>query len=280
MELVVETASKRASLKDDHEEAFYSIYAIGDKTVACRSMRMHNEVGTKVWGAGLFLSSLCINRPDLFASRRVVELGCGIGLTGLCLSIAKSPPRSIVLSDYTADTMNNLSHNIELNRPIVSSDCSLMTLRLDWTLYKDASSQYHQNVAQKLGAVDVILAADCTYSPDICVDLTESIKLMLQTSNRETMMSPKYNQMQATRDGSSDEVTPITPSCMKTFPYALVASTLRSEETFLCFQAALRESDMIVDDITEWAATAGQSSLFYQSDVSVEVIKVFCLRLR
>jgi predicted nicotinamide N-methyase len=280
MELVVETASKRAVLKDDQEEAFYSIYSINEKTIACRSLRMHNEVGTKIWGAGLFLSSLCINRSDLFANRRVIELGSGIGLTGLCLSTAKSPPRDIILSDYTVDTMNNLKHNLDLNRAAVSLGCSLTALRLDWTLYKDVTSQYYKNIAGKLGSVDVILAADCTYSPDICVDLTESIKSMLQASYNAIDM-PRECCLYTTSDESLDEVMASTPSCLKAFPYALVASTLRNEETFQCFQAALRESNMIVDDITEWAVSAaGQSNYFYQSDVSVEVIKVFCLHLQ
>lgn len=273
MELVVDTASKRASLSDTDVEAYYSIYDICGKTIACRAMRLHNDVGTKIWGAGLFLSSLCINRPDIFARRRVVELGCGIGLTGLCLAAAAAataPPESVVLTDYTLDTMNNLDHNIELNRSIISSDCALSTLRLDWTLYKDPDSQYYRDITQQLGSVDIILAADCTYSPDICIDLTKTIKLMLQTS--------KGSRKEMGRHSLDDEDA---PACLRAPPYAIVASTLRNEDTFQCFLAALEESCMLIDDITEWTApTASQRSVFYQSDVSVEVIKVFCLRVQ
>merc|ERR1712166_1284612 len=42
-----------------------------------------NQVGTTIWPAGLFLAELCFTYPQLIRGKRVIELGAGVGLTGV-----------------------------------------------------------------------------------------------------------------------------------------------------------------------------------------------------
>ncbi len=58
-------------------EPYFIIYSLPTGKVICRVMKLHNEVGTKVWGAGLFLSEICVNFPEVFANTSVLELGSG-----------------------------------------------------------------------------------------------------------------------------------------------------------------------------------------------------------
>ena len=58
-------------------EPYFIIYSLPSGKVICRVMKLHNEVGTKVWGAGLFLSEICVNVPELFMNTSVLELGSG-----------------------------------------------------------------------------------------------------------------------------------------------------------------------------------------------------------
>ena len=56
-------------------------------------------VGLKVWPGSLSLADFLVNkRPDLVLGKDVIELGCGVGLVGLCVAKYCSPS-SVVLTD-------------------------------------------------------------------------------------------------------------------------------------------------------------------------------------
>lgn len=97
----------------------------------------HNDVGVmKVWEAGACLAEYILQYPHVVIGKSVVELGAGVGLTGLvaaCCSCAgimttsgdtgqKMDGRSTVgatrvhMTDYTEATLDNLGYNIELNK--------------------------------------------------------------------------------------------------------------------------------------------------------------------
>jgi hypothetical protein len=74
----------------------------------------HNDVGVaKVWEAGAALAEYIIHNPTIIKGRNVVELGAGVGLTGLVA--AAFGAKSIHMTDYTDATLENLSHNVTIN---------------------------------------------------------------------------------------------------------------------------------------------------------------------
>ena len=81
-----------------------------------RTYPHHNDVGvSKVWEAGACLAEYIIHNPQYIRDRHVVELGAGVGLTGLVAAgVAKA--KSVHMSDYTEACLDNLAHNVSENR--------------------------------------------------------------------------------------------------------------------------------------------------------------------
>lgn len=74
----------------------------------------HNDVGVaKVWEAGAALAEYIIHNPDIIRGRKVLELGAGVGLTGLVA--AAFGAESMHLTDYTVPTLENLAYNVRSN---------------------------------------------------------------------------------------------------------------------------------------------------------------------
>lgn len=60
------------------------------------------------------LSDWALCNVEVFKDKKVVELGSGVGFTGI--TIAKyCQPRSIILSDCHEDVMNTIDKNIAIN---------------------------------------------------------------------------------------------------------------------------------------------------------------------
>ncbi|NXL96195.1 EF2KT methyltransferase, partial [Alectura lathami] len=70
--------------------------------------------GLVTWDAALHLAGWAIENPAVFSSRTVLELGCGVGFTGL--AICKTcAPRTYIFSDCHHRVLTQLTENIRLN---------------------------------------------------------------------------------------------------------------------------------------------------------------------
>ena len=75
----------------------------------------HNDVGVaKVWEAGAALSEYILHDPHVINGRHVVELGAGVGFTGL-IAAACCGAKSVHMTDYTVSTLENLAYNVDSN---------------------------------------------------------------------------------------------------------------------------------------------------------------------
>ena len=237
------------------------IYSLPDAKIICRVLRMHNEVGTRVWDAGIHLSEICVNTPSLFDGATVLELGSGVGITGFCLACNIPSPKRVIMSDYVSETLDNLHFNKKLNEGMFK--CPLEVIPMDWA---EVGTSLQTNDYSALKP-DIILAADCTYSPDICVLLVNCIEYLLIHSNDPPSIPRKTT-------SEIEELVSITENK----PFALVASTLRNEKTFSVFLEAVSLSRLRLTDVTDWALRRSQfSKLFYRNNVGGELIKVMCL---
>lgn len=180
----------------------------------------------------------------------------GVGLTGLCLAASRAPPCSITVSDYGSETLENLQFNVELNKS--TSTVSVETISLDWC-YPSSFSYLRP---------DIVLAADCTYSPDICISLVSCIQSILLNGGTNSVSLLDFISSHYFNEILNEEA-------YKKQPFALIASTLRNEETFYVFQREIESSQLHMIDITDWGATKLTGNLFFQSDKSAEIIKLF-----
>ncbi|KPI91609.1 Protein FAM86A [Papilio xuthus] len=90
-------------------------------------MVINGTTGMKTWEAAIMLSDWILCNKELFYNRRILELGSGVGFTGI--TVGKfCMPKSITLTDCHSDVLDLLVENIAIN----FSD-----------LQKTATSQYH-----------------------------------------------------------------------------------------------------------------------------------------
>lgn len=82
---------------------------------AFRSTGEEDITGVSIWSAALILSRWVIDHRDVFDGKQVCELGSGCGVSGLAVHKYTNAAR-VVLSDLFAHTIQNLEHNVELNK--------------------------------------------------------------------------------------------------------------------------------------------------------------------
>ncbi|KAL7693599.1 putative Zinc finger, MYND-type, lysine methyltransferase, ankyrin repeat-containing [Plasmopara halstedii] len=71
--------------------------------------------GVSIWSAALILSRWIIDHRYIFDAKKVCELGSGCGVSGLAVHKYTNATK-VVLSDLFAHTIQNLEHNVELNK--------------------------------------------------------------------------------------------------------------------------------------------------------------------
>lgn len=63
---------------DDDDIGYVGFFDLSMKSVKhLRVLRSHNQVGTRVWAAGIYLAEVLLRSPSILAGRCVVELGAG-----------------------------------------------------------------------------------------------------------------------------------------------------------------------------------------------------------
>ncbi|KAH0631775.1 hypothetical protein JD844_019550 [Phrynosoma platyrhinos] len=70
--------------------------------------------GLVTWDAGLYLAEWALENPAIFTNRSILELGSGMGLTGIAICKA-CQPRRYTFSDHHPCVLQQLSENIRLN---------------------------------------------------------------------------------------------------------------------------------------------------------------------
>ncbi|KAI9143168.1 hypothetical protein BKA69DRAFT_1062648 [Paraphysoderma sedebokerense] len=74
------------------------------------------DVGCQTWGSGIVFSSLILAGQIRFdPGDSVLELGSGVGISGLAAALCSSPPSQLILSDYNTKLLHQLSTNVKLN---------------------------------------------------------------------------------------------------------------------------------------------------------------------
>lgn len=226
VEFVVDARLVDTTLRpDDLHHVSYTVVPLsqGTKTdaspspriVTCRVASVINEVGLKIWEAGWYLTEYIVTHPSVFANQTVLELGAGVGFTGLALAAAAAPKR-VILSDYSAMVMQNLRYNAEVNAPTFR--CPVDVVTLDWETWDPSVD------ATDLRP-DILLAGDCVYDVAIFPALVRVLQVFLDA-------------------GAGSGESPAPPR------RAIFAATIRNQLTFQAFLDQLARFAIAYDDIT------------------------------
>ncbi|NXS29270.1 EF2KT methyltransferase, partial [Pomatostomus ruficeps] len=209
--------------------------------------------GLVTWEAALHLAQWALDNPGVFQDRTILELGSGIGFTGI--AICKTcQPRTFIFSDCHPRVLRQLGENVRLNGFIPEPDgiwsipaesqgqeverdnCQnpkVIVAELDWGSVTEE---------QLLGLrADVVIAADGVYDPEIILALTGMLqKLSTSRADRKA-------------------------------PEVFIAFTIRNPDTYQLFQAELDKAGI------RWQIIPAQSSCHFLYDVQpdVTILKLF-----
>lgn len=165
--------------------------------------------GLVTWEAALYLAEWALENQQVFTGRTVLELGSGVGLTGIAICRSCSPKR-FVFSDCHSRVLQKLRDNVRLNGLSEQTSPAVGVEELDWTAATEEE-------LREVGA-DVIIAADVVYDPEIVGSLVKLVSTILRCSSAEVL------------------------------PQVLICSTIRNPETYGGFKQQL-ENEGISHDV-------------------------------
>lgn len=127
-----------------------------------------------VWTSSLELARWCLEEADM-RGKRVLELGCGLGLVGIAAAHAGA---IVTLSDYEQDALNFSRHNLmrNLSEEILSTNCNV--IQLDW------------RHPPPLEPFDLILAADVVYERRMFAPLIDLLRRLLAPDGYAVVTEP------------------------------------------------------------------------------------------
>lgn len=257
----------------DEEDSGHAWYKAlhGDRLIPIGIKRRHNEVGTKAWTAGIFLTELVQRmvhpgrQQQVWSNKRILELGAGVGITGLVLARGlpgDQQPAHVVVSDYPSEVMDLLRDNTQhLSHWDEADRCTVSAEMINWSQVTDAGCP---GVA--LEEFDCILAADCTYSEDLNQLLVKLFDVYF------TLSRPRTVSVQMSADD-------FLPNCLleRGEPFVLIACTERNAVTFQHFLGLLEQSACCKGvDVTSIAHKLN-SPPFYVPSEDRALVRLLCI---
>ncbi|KAK9534528.1 hypothetical protein VZT92_006968 [Zoarces viviparus] len=174
--------------------------------------------GLVTWDAALYLTEWALDHRQTFTGRTVLELGSGVGLTGIAICRSCGPNR-YVFSDCHPRVLQKLRDNVRLNG---LTERTVGVEELDWTWASE------EQIAQ-IGA-DTVIAADVVYDPDVVESLVELLSKILRCSSPEVFICSTIRN-QETYGGFKQLLEEagivhhvITGAVSEVFPYSRVAA--------------------------------------------------------
>ena len=145
---------------------------------------IEDTTGLGIWCASLVMSRWLASSSMVqrMKNKTVCELGAGCGIPGLTAAVHGSP-LSVFITDLNPETIDNIRHNIELNKTTTTITAS----SIDW----GDESTYPSN------KLDYVICSDCIYQKDI-VPLLKKVVTGLLDPNHGTFL---YVAPEGGRDG-------------------------------------------------------------------------------
>jgi hypothetical protein len=143
-------------------------------------------------------------RLDARAAGDVVELGCGVGLGGLLLTLygtmrapasrregaALDGPRSMTLTDANREVLRACRSNVRRAQAALHRSLRVPSIRvapLDWTRLAGEESgcrrSTNRGTQSVYGKFDTVIASDCAYRAEDAPELAAALSNLLSDSN-------------------------------------------------------------------------------------------------
>ncbi|KAH0561535.1 hypothetical protein KQX54_017508 [Cotesia glomerata] len=148
-----------------------------DKRVIIKESRTIVSDGTTglcSWQAAEVLAEWCIENKIFLAGKSIVELGSGVGLTGITV-LKTCRPKSYTFTDCHPRVLDLLEENIELNELKKADETIVQVEELAW----ESISEHKE---ANWTSPDIILAADVVYDSSVFSSLINAIYVLLKNS--------------------------------------------------------------------------------------------------
>ncbi|KAF7650026.1 hypothetical protein LDENG_00132390 [Lucifuga dentata] len=190
------------------------ILPCGEAVSLLESVALISEgtTGLVTWEAALYLAEWALDNQQAFTGRTVLELGSGVGLTGITICRSCSPS-TFLFSDCHSSVLQKLKDNVQLNGLTGQTSPTVCVEELDW------STATEERVREM--KADVVIAADVVYDPDLIDSLVTLLSKILRCSSPEVL------------------------------PKVLICSTIRNPDTYSCFKQKLVNAGISYDVISE-----------------------------
>ncbi|CAH2086282.1 unnamed protein product [Euphydryas editha] len=150
-----------------------------------KNMVVNGTTGLKTWEAALMLSDWAVCHKEIFTNKNVLELGSGVGFTGI--TIAKHCSiKSMIMTDCHTEVLKTINDNILINLPefrfkekynsviYTNGEKDIGVMMLDWNNTEDLVLQF---------IPDIVIGADIVYDPSILQSLLNVLILMHKNNN-------------------------------------------------------------------------------------------------
>ncbi|XP_073503900.1 protein-lysine N-methyltransferase EEF2KMT [Phyllobates terribilis] len=205
-------------LNSEDSAVCYKSYCLptGDLVTLSENVAMISggTTGLVTWEAALSLAEWAIENNEIFNNRTILELGSGVGLTGLV--ICKSCyPKKYTFSDCHQKVLQQLKENIWLNGFILSEAHSV-TSENHKTVLSVTELDWESVTEQQLLHLDadLVIASDVVYDPELMTSFSRVLKKLFH----------------CTKTGDKLDV--------------YVASTIRNPDTYRLFQTTLDDTGL------------------------------------
>ncbi|XP_042480034.1 protein N-lysine methyltransferase METTL21A isoform X2 [Macadamia integrifolia] len=130
--------------------------------------------GQLVWPGALLLNSYLSKNSDMIQGCSVIELGSGVGITGVLCSLFCN---EAVLTDHNDEVLKILKKNIELHKSLETPrNCAgLVAEKLEW-----GNPDHMSQISQKYsGGFDLVLGADICFQQSSVPPLFDTVEQLL-----------------------------------------------------------------------------------------------------
>ncbi len=153
---------EEAPAREEDMRVFFTFELPDGRIMPVRQVVEFREVSQKMWPAAVVLGEYFLQNDGVTRGKRVLELGAGVGFTGLLLAKC-GQCIALTLSDYSESGLDLLRENLQLN----DAGSNVKVWQLDWS---------DKNLTdEQMSGVDVLYAADCWYDYEVSGMLTDLV---------------------------------------------------------------------------------------------------------
>jgi predicted nicotinamide N-methyase len=210
MELYLDMASKGANPAPDPKLSCYCTFPVprdGSLPLRVPIFPYHNDVSLRFWEAGAALAEYLKEKPEWVKGKRVIELGAGVGVTGL-VAAALCDAEHVLCTDCSELALSNMRRAWEINREWLESHRSDGPSRigeayLDWDDYGAEEApeipRADLPIALAMEAGDILLAADVAYDRSVIPSLVRTVHRFLQPGRKVAIFATTRRNLETFR---------------------------------------------------------------------------------